>query len=619
MRKYLLLFSFMLFAALKVNAQDSVNVTFQVDMTVQAAKGAFQSTDHVSARGDFNGWGETNMSDEDGDSIYAVTVKIAKNTTIAYKYFHSGNGGTWEDGDNKSLAVETSDIVLDANPFNGEEMPSGAPQSVTFNVDMEKYESTGAFDKTQNNVFIAGSFTDWQNGALLMADNGADTSVYTITVDNINSAQLLKFKFMWAPGDTVGAPGTTWESISDRSYWVVDGENNFSAFWNDEDPHAADLADGNITFKVDMSVMNEVGIFDPDHDSVQVRGGFNGWSGSDVAKSHMNQDFLDANKWFLKVPFSQIPIGSEQAYKFFVDIDSAANANKFSMWTDGWERPFSQGGGNRPVAFAGTDDQEVAEVYYDGVLPNYVIENDGIEITFSVNMADAADASKMVPTFDPAADTVWWISEEPAFTYSQGWTDGDDMKVLALTDDNSDMIYEGTLTVKAPAWNGFEYRYGFTHGGTMTQEEAGFGAFAYRVRYIEQNGYRSFVQPYSAPTDSWALQENKQDQWEAEPAGDYTTGITETGIIANKFELGQNYPNPFNPTTKINFSIPQSNYVTLKVFNLLGEEVSTLISGDMKAGSYVFDFNASKLASGLYFYTLTSGDFVSTKKMMLLK
>ncbi|MCB0729893.1 MAG: T9SS type A sorting domain-containing protein [Ignavibacteriae bacterium] len=193
------------------------------------------------------------------------------------------------------------------------------------------------------------------------------------------------------------------------------------------------------------------------------------------------------------------------------------------------------------------------------------------------------------------------------------------MKVLELTDPDGDMIYDATLTVKAPSWNGFIYRYAFVQGGTMTQEASGFGDFAYRVRYIEQAGYRKFVQPYAAPTDSWlGDQEDKSSQSETGPAGDIT-GVQNLGLVANKFSLEQNYPNPFNPTTQIRFSIPATNVVTLKIYNILGQEVKTLINKEMTAGSYEFNFNASNLASGLYVYQLSSGDFVSNKKMMLLK
>ncbi len=84
-------------------------------------------------------------------------------------------------------------------------------------------------------------------------------------------------------------------------------------------------------------------------------------------------------------------------------------------------------------------------------------------------------------------------------------------------------------------------------------------------------------------------------------------------------ELAQNYPNPFNPSTTIQFALPKTGLVSLKVYNILGEEVATLINGEMNAGYQSMVFDASKLASGLYFYRLQSGDFTDVKKMMLLK
>lgn len=85
------------------------------------------------------------------------------------------------------------------------------------------------------------------------------------------------------------------------------------------------------------------------------------------------------------------------------------------------------------------------------------------------------------------------------------------------------------------------------------------------------------------------------------------------------FNLEQNYPNPFNPSTQINFSLPVSGNVTLKVFSALGEEVATLINEVKSAGSYSVDFNASNLTSGVYFYSLQHNGAVSTKKMVLMK
>jgi aminopeptidase N len=99
------------------------------------------------------------------------------------------------------------------------------------------------------------------------------------------------------------------------------------------------------------------------------------------------------------------------------------------------------------------------------------------------------------------------------------------------------------------------------------------------------------------------------------------TVVTEVEDVVQHFNysLQQNYPNPFNPSTTIEYSIPQSGLVTLKVFNVLGKEVATLVNGQNDAGNHTVEFNASALNSGVYFYKIESGNFVETKKMILLK
>lgn len=96
-------------------------------------------------------------------------------------------------------------------------------------------------------------------------------------------------------------------------------------------------------------------------------------------------------------------------------------------------------------------------------------------------------------------------------------------------------------------------------------------------------------------------------------------GIVNTNEIPLEYSLSQNYPNPFNPVTNIQFSIPKDGFVSLKIFNSRGQLVDTYTEGFMSAGKYNADFDGTKLASGVYFYTLTAGDFVQTKKMILIK
>ncbi|MBK7256486.1 MAG: T9SS type A sorting domain-containing protein [Ignavibacteriae bacterium] len=89
--------------------------------------------------------------------------------------------------------------------------------------------------------------------------------------------------------------------------------------------------------------------------------------------------------------------------------------------------------------------------------------------------------------------------------------------------------------------------------------------------------------------------------------------------VAEVYTLSQNYPNPFNPSTKIAFSIPKASQVTLKVYNLIGQEVASLVNENLNAGEHTASFNAGTLSSGVYFYTIRAGNFTSTRKMMLLK
>jgi hypothetical protein len=140
---------------------------------------------------------------------------------------------------------------------------------------------------------------------------------------------------------------------------------------------------------------------------------------------------------------------------------------------------------------------------------------------------------------------------------------------------------------------------GYVEGyGTTTEPQeysyvdntVGTGIYYYRLKQIDFNGTYEY-----------------SDEIEVEVNGPLT------------FVLKQNYPNPFNPTTKISYTIPERSNVSLKIFNLLGSEVVELVKGEVEAGSYIIEFNASALPSGIYFYRLQAGSFVETKKMILLK
>jgi hypothetical protein len=124
---------------------------------------------------------------------------------------------------------------------------------------------------------------------------------------------------------------------------------------------------------------------------------------------------------------------------------------------------------------------------------------------------------------------------------------------------------------------------------------------------------------------------DKLPAWQAQRDAEWTTinnwlnnGTTSVeerpgSVIPSEFTLSQNYPNPFNPTTQIEFSVPRNGHVSLKVYNMLGQEVATLFEGVKKAGSYRATFDAAGLAGGVYMYQLKSGSVSITKKLVLMK
>jgi hypothetical protein len=95
--------------------------------------------------------------------------------------------------------------------------------------------------------------------------------------------------------------------------------------------------------------------------------------------------------------------------------------------------------------------------------------------------------------------------------------------------------------------------------------------------------------------------------------------VSEQGSSPTSFILSQNYPNPFNPSTTIRYSLPKTGHMTLKLYNLLGQEVETLVNGEQTAGAHTIEWKPRSVASGVYFYRLVAGSFVETKKMLLQK
>ena len=142
------------------------------------------------------------------------------------------------------------------------------------------------------------------------------------------------------------------------------------------------------------------------------------------------------------------------------------------------------------------------------------------------------------------------------------------------------------------------------------------------IGFVQGKGTTTQIQSYSFVDNNVQAGKYQYRLKQIDLDGSYSiSSIVEVSILSPiEFSLAQNYPNPFNPSTTINFSLAKESNVNLKVFDLLGQEIISLVNNEfMNAGSYSYKFDASTLASGTYIYRLEAGDFVQTKKMTLTK
>jgi len=171
------------------------------------------------------------------------------------------------------------------------------------------------------------------------------------------------------------------------------------------------------------------------------------------------------------------------------------------------------------------------------------------------------------------------------------------LRDVKLSWSTAEEINNSGFDVERKTVNGEWHKAGFVHGNNkpstyeFTDKNLTTGKYHYRLKQIDFNGNFEYHN---------------------------LDGIVEIGV-PSKFDLSQNYPNPFNPVTKINFDLPKSGNVSIKVYDMLGKEVKTLIDEFKDAGYYNITFDASNLPSGVYFYRLTSGEFSAVKKLVLMK
>lgn len=461
-------------------------------------------------------------------------------------------------------------------------------QTVTFQVNMSVMAKKGNFNVATDTVKLAGTMNSWNPFADVMT-KGANDTIYSIT-KTLTTGDNLEFKFIKG--------GTDWESTSNRTYTVPAGNSTISFWFNNDSVYVPSVPKPfTLNFRANMEFEKVSGRFNPATDTMTVRGDFNGWGSTTV----LNPSPTNANI-YVGTFQDTLAIGDVVNYKF------AFMGTNGTTWENGDNRLYSVTDADYNAGFG-----VLARTFNDLTLNT--ITNAPVTITFMVNV-DTARSSVTSQPFSSVDNVVMAGANAPLAWPLAGWPDADSGLVKKMYNDGThgdsvanDKWWSLALTFPQYSPLTIEYKYGANWGlpsntGSNDNESS-----------VGTNHLITLL-----PTLLTASVRNNWSQMGNVPLYNIVTGIKEIGSgIPNNYSLDQNYPNPFNPTTNIRFNMPQAGTVTLKIFNVLGQEVATLLNEFRNAGSYEYTFDASNLNTGVYFYSITTNNFTSTKKMLLVK
>jgi hypothetical protein len=490
-----------------------------------------------------------------------------------------------------------------------------ATKNVTFQVQMGIQRALGMFTVGKNVVVVRGDFEhfdgasqDWKGNQYYMAKSATNDSIYVLTVPLPDAASGQTIQFNYVIIDTSGGQasltdsatqGGNRESLPNRTYGVTADANQQVPLVYFGDRSLLGVTH-DITFQADMTDLIAAG-FNPSTDSIKVRGDappLEWASGKRMTKSLLNPYLYQYKGSFT------IMVGATIQFKFHADPEA-----KFD--NTGWET-----GSNLTYIFA--DKDTVFPSRTPAITVKSVIIRD-VTVTFRVNMTGAKEIYhntaitnlKGVYIAGSQSPLQWPSAWAPADTASGGplakmYDDGQSAHGDLVAGDNIWSIILTFAQANNVARN-IEYKYGAVFTGVDTLN-AGVSPLdnegGYAVNHTLSLDDVTGIQTANNTFGVMGATSVRQDP---------VAGLPET------YALSQNYPNPFNPSTNIQYSVPKAGFVTLKIYNLLGQEVATLVEGNQTAGTYIATFDASRVSSGVYFYRLASGNFVDVKKMLLLK
>jgi hypothetical protein len=464
---------------------------------------------------------------------------------------------------------------------------SASAAVINWQLNMNVQIGLGNFVPGVDQVVVRGYFNGWGGTNPTLTDPDND-GIYTGSFDQGAFAGPYEYKYVIIHGW-----GDEWEWVSNRPYTYTEPTIDLPLEYFNNVTTLPGVCDVEPTFSVDMGVQIATGAFNPGAgDLIVIRGPFNGWGGTTHPLSNVGGTIYEGT-----FPFAAQAETSPIEYKFVIvsggdNWESSPNRLSYADcdWVDTDNDGYKEG--SFPTVF-------FANVGWDAIIDHPVTVNFHID----ASRVSCFFANGGAPVYDGIAaySDVDFISVHGFFNNWPGWDGNINAMYRAINLGSCQWLVSVTFPTGSAknqiykfGLNGFDNEAGFGQDHSVDLGAAGVESF-----------FDVFVEFGSNGT-----------QWDCFSGCVETVDARET---PSSFALAQNVPNPFNPATTLSFTLDQTANASLKVYDLSGAQVATLVNGVLEAGTHEVVFDGSKLASGVYVYTLQSEGAVESRKMVLVK